>query len=127
LRVPFLDSDVLEFAASLPEHFKVRGWPPKRILRAALKNKVPLPILKRKKIGFPVPYSRWLRTELKEMVHDTIHGHRGGLTEYFDRAALKGLTDSFFKGDMNAQEIFCLLVLALLNQQFVDAPSIKFG
>jgi hypothetical protein len=49
------------------------------------------------------------------------------LTEYFDRAALKGLTDSFFKGGVNAQEIFCLLVLALLKQQFIDTPSIKFG
>ena len=126
LRVPFLDSRVLEFAASLPADYKVRGWPPKRILRAALKNKIPEPILKRKKIGFPVPYGRWLRNELKEMVHDTIYSRQAGLINYFNRDAMRMVTESHLRGDGNSQEVFCLLVLALMSEQFLtNQPAVS--
>src|SRR5580704_15096904 len=56
LRVPLLDHRVLEFAASLPAHYKVRGFSLKYILKRALSKRVPRAILKRKKAGFPVPY-----------------------------------------------------------------------
>ena len=55
LRVPLLDFQVLEFAAALPQDYKVSGWRLKRILKAALEESVPQEILNRKKTGFPVP------------------------------------------------------------------------
>ena len=119
LRVPLLDTDLLEFAASLPPHHKIRGWPPKRILRAALNNEVPPEILKRKKIGFPVPYDRWLRTELREFASDTILSRTSMLSECFERDALVRLLDSHRRGEGGAQEVFSLLVLELTHQQFV--------
>jgi asparagine synthase (glutamine-hydrolysing) len=119
LRVPLLDSDVLEFAASLPPHHKIRGWPPKRILRAALKDSVPPEILRRKKIGFPVPYDRWLRTELRELAHDTILSRASVLNEYFERDALIRLLDTHGRGEGGAQEVFTLLVLDLTHRHFV--------
>jgi asparagine synthase (glutamine-hydrolysing) len=119
LRVPLLDTAVLQFAASLPTHFKLRGWPPKRVLRAALKDAVPRAILERKKAGFPVPYDRWLRHELKDFVHETIHGRRSVLCDYFSRDALRRLTDAQLRGEGGAQEVFSLLVLELLHRQFV--------
>ena len=125
LRVPFLDSDVLEFAASLPAHFKVRGWPPKRVLRAALKDAVPRAIIKRKKVGFPVPYDRWLRHELKGLVHDTIHGPRSSLRDYFSRDALARLTNAHLRGEGGGQEIFSLLVLELMHQQFIQVQAAR--
>ena len=127
LRVPFLDSDVLEFAASLPAHYKVRGWPPKRVLRAALKDSVPKEILKRKKVGFPVPYDRWLRHELKGFVQETIHSAHSGLSNYFSRDALARLTDAHLRGEGGSQEVFSLLVLELLHQQFIQGSSERPG
>ena len=127
LRVPFLDSDMLEFAASLPAHYKVRGWPPKRVLRAALKDSVPKEILKRKKVGFPVPYGRWLRHELREFVHETIHSRHSGLSNYFNRDALARLTDAHLRGEGGSQEVFSLLVLELLHQQFIQGSSVRPG
>ena len=72
LRVPLLDHELMEFAASLPPSFKVRGRSLKRVLKAALEESVPRAILDRKKTGFPVPYDRWLRTELGDFVADTV-------------------------------------------------------
>ena len=119
LRVPLLDTEVIEFAASLPASFKVRGWPPKRILRAALKDSVPSAILKRKKIGFPVPYDRWLRTRLKDFVHDTILSRDGVLSDYFHREALSNFLQTHERGEGGAQEVFSLLMLEMMHKQFI--------
>ena len=40
------------------------------------RNRVPQEILNRKKVGFPVPYNAWLRTDLKDWVRDPATGPR---------------------------------------------------
>ncbi|MBP6215198.1 MAG: asparagine synthase (glutamine-hydrolyzing) [Chitinophagaceae bacterium] len=61
VRLPFLSHELVEFIFSLPSHFKIRhGWT-KWLLREAMKNKLPAPIVWRKdKIGFEPPQKRWL-------------------------------------------------------------------
>ena len=54
LRVPLLDHVVLEFAASLPPEFKVKGHP-EASFEKSIHDHVPPEIIKRKKTGFPVP------------------------------------------------------------------------
>lgn len=120
LRVPLLDHQVLEFAASLPPHFKVQGWSTKRILKAALKDSVPPAILKRKKTGFPVPYDGWLRKELKEFVFETILDKNSPLSVYFHNETLLKLLQIHQRGEGGSQEVFSLLMLALWHQQFIN-------
>ena len=119
LRVPLLDFQVLEFAASLPPHFKVRGLSTKRILKAALRDSVPPAILKRKKAGFPVPYDRWLRKELREFVFETILDKSSAVRAYFSDKGLLQLLEAHQRGEGSSQEVFSLLVLELWHQQFV--------
>jgi len=121
LRVPLLDFQVLEFAASLPESFKVRGWSLKRILKAALRGSVPHEILDRKKTGFPVPYTRWLRVELREFVGDTLLAPTAGLCDYFRMEAIRDIVEDFFAHGRGSKEVFCLLVLELWLQRFMSA------
>ena len=61
VRLPFLSHELVEFIFSLPSHFKIRhGWT-KWLLREAMKDKLPAPIVWRKdKIGFEPPQKRWL-------------------------------------------------------------------
>jgi asparagine synthase (glutamine-hydrolysing) len=125
LRVPLLDHQVLEFAASLPGDFKVRGRSLKRVLKAALADSVPAAILQRKKTGFPVPYDRWLRTELREFVMDTVGGAQAALSSYFDRNALHGILEHQQQGGGGAKEVFSLLVLELWHQRFLSGPKVS--
>jgi asparagine synthase (glutamine-hydrolysing) len=122
LRVPLLDIQILEFAASLPPHFKVRGLATKRILKAALEDSVPHDILHRKKTGFPVPYDRWLRNELKDFVSETVLNTKSALNGYFTKEGLAQLLQNNQRGLGCSQEIFCLLILELLSQQFLSCP-----
>lgn len=127
LRVPLLDYQVLEFAASLPPNFKVKGWSTKRILKAALEDSVPRAILKRKKTGFPVPYDRWLRKELKELVFETILNPNSSLRTYFCKDGLFKLVQMHQRGEGCSQEVFCLLVLELLHRRFVSGRPVSQG
>jgi asparagine synthase (glutamine-hydrolysing) len=124
LRVPLLDFRILEFAASLPQHYKVKGWELKRILKSALRPSVPQAIRSRKKTGFPVPYDRWMRTELKEFVFDTILSKQAALASYFRKEAMVKLLDAHQRGEGASKEVFSLLVLELWHRQFVRGPSL---
>jgi asparagine synthase (glutamine-hydrolysing) len=59
-RAPFLDHRIIEFAASLPPHFKMRYWTKKYILKRAMAGILPDQTLSQQKKGFNAPVSYWL-------------------------------------------------------------------
>lgn len=124
LRVPLLDHKVLEFAASLPGNFKVRGVTLKYIAKKVLAKRVPQAILDRKKTGFPVPYSSWMRNELKEWLFDTVLNGRSLTGAYFNRHAVEQVLDEHTRTGRYAKETFSLAVLELWHQAFLQkAPE----
>jgi asparagine synthase (glutamine-hydrolysing) len=71
-RVPLLDHKLVEFAASLPPHMKVRGLTRKYLLKKVSQAWLPPEIIHRKKKGFPMPFSLWLRNEARPFLHDVL-------------------------------------------------------
>jgi asparagine synthase (glutamine-hydrolysing) len=67
VRVPFLDHKLVEFVATIPAMYKLKGWQKKYVLIEALRGIVPEQILKRRKQGFSIPLSNWLRGPLREL------------------------------------------------------------
>jgi asparagine synthase (glutamine-hydrolysing) len=88
VRPPFLDHRIVEFAASLPEHLKVRGKRQKIVLRELMRRKLPASTLRRKKEGFDFPAHEWLRGPLRGLLLDTVSAGRGQ-TGLFRRDALE--------------------------------------
>ena len=72
LRVPFLDKEVFEVARTLPADSKISHGTTKYVLRQAVKDLVPESVTTRRKLGFPVPISHWLKNELYEWAIQTI-------------------------------------------------------
>ena len=124
LRVPFLDHKVMEFAASLPTNFKVRGLTTKYLAKKALRQTVPHEILNRKKTGFPVPYESWLRTDLKSWLRDLLFSQRAMERGYFDRRGLENLFSKNLETGSYSKEIFCLAVLELWHRIFSDGGNL---
>jgi asparagine synthase (glutamine-hydrolysing) len=122
LRVPFLDHKLLEFAASLPENFKVRGFKTKYIAKQALRSRVPREILERKKVGFPVPYEEWMRNELKDWVRDILLDRASVSRGYFNKSCIEHLIDKDLKDHSHPKEILSLVSLELWHRSFVDSP-----
>ncbi len=59
-RAPFLDHDLSEFAAGLPSSLKLRGKSTKDILKKTVSRRLPADVIKRRKRGFNIPFSKWL-------------------------------------------------------------------
>ena len=72
VRVPFLDHNIVEFAFSLPENFKINSKIKKKILQETFKDLLPDSLFNRPKHGFEVPVQQWLTRELKEKVSELI-------------------------------------------------------
>jgi asparagine synthase (glutamine-hydrolysing) len=120
LRVPLLDHAVLEFAAGLPAEFKVSGLATKRILKKAFADRIPRPVIERKKMGFPVPIRQWLQRDLNGYVRDHLLSERAIGRGYFRRGAVEGLLTQCSRGRPVAHEVFSLLALELWHRRFVD-------
>ena len=67
-RVPFLDHKLVEFAARTPARYKLRGVSGKYLVKQAMRRILPESILRRKKMGFPVPISQWFRRDAAHSV-----------------------------------------------------------
>lgn len=66
VRVPFLDSDIVDFAFQLHAKHKIDPYEQKKILRSAFEHEIPSEIFQRTKHGFEVPLLKWFRNELKD-------------------------------------------------------------
>ncbi|OAE09142.1 asparagine synthase (glutamine-hydrolyzing) [Pantoea sp. OXWO6B1] len=71
-RAPFLDHKVVEFAYSLPTHYKMDNKVQKKILKDMLYKYVDRTLIERPKQGFSLPMKRWLRVELKDWAYDRL-------------------------------------------------------
>jgi asparagine synthase (glutamine-hydrolysing) len=124
LRVPFLDYTVVEYAATLPPHLKVRPPVKKYILKRILRNVLPSKILRRRKMGFPTPLAVMFRTDLsdyvKSILTDRITQQRG----IFDVKRLSQLIHEHEAGVTDYHKILWqMLVLEEWFRKFVDYDS----
>lgn len=71
-RVPFLDHELVEFAARIPPWVKMRGLTEKHVLRRAMADTLPAPIAWRRKRGLQVPMVSWMRGELPGFANDLL-------------------------------------------------------
>jgi asparagine synthase (glutamine-hydrolysing) len=91
VRAPFLDVNVVEFAASLPASLKFRRGRGKYLLRRAFGDLLPREIWKRSKMGFGVPLDHWFRNELQDLTRDTLLDPAALCGRYFRRDAIEKL------------------------------------
>jgi asparagine synthase (glutamine-hydrolysing) len=123
LRVPLLDHKVLEFAASLPINYKVRGFTTKYILKEAFSGRIPQQILDRKKTGFPVPVESWICHDLKDFVRDVLLDRKTLERGYFQRSFIEDMLADGPQLEKHASDIFSLVTLELWHRQFLDSRN----
>ena len=91
VRCPFLDHELIEYAAQLPPGFKARGMRLKRVLKAAVDDLIPAELLDRPKRGFGVPLDRWFRDDLRTYVAETLGAPDARVKEHLVGSAVDSL------------------------------------
>ena len=72
MRVPLLDKELIEFAWSLPTSMKYKDGKSKWLLREMLYRYVPKKLIERPKMGFSIPISDWINSDLKQWSNDLL-------------------------------------------------------
>jgi len=125
VRAPLLDHHVVEFAASLPPQMKLHGsafaMTTKYILKKTMERILPKNILYRRKHGFGVPISEWLRGALRPVVHDTLLSPQALGRGYFQPQQVRRLVEEHESGRMDhGTRLWILLNLELWQRTYVD-------
>jgi len=122
VRVPLLDHELVEWAASLTPHWKMRGGQQKYILRKlAERVGVPQEVLNRPKQGFALPLVHWMRHEMKDLIQTILLEPRTLERGYFHPAAVRRLLDEHFRGRRDQSgAIWRLLIFELWHRNFLE-------
>jgi asparagine synthase (glutamine-hydrolysing) len=125
-RVPFLDHKLVEFSTALPDRLKLRGWTTKYILRQSTKGLVPESILRRAKMGFPVPLTRWFRGQFRPLLDEFVLGERAVARGLFQPDFLKRLVEEHAAGRVDHTErLWTLLNFEIWQRHFIDGEPLK--
>jgi asparagine synthase (glutamine-hydrolysing) len=123
VRPPFLDHEIVEFAATLPERFKIRGSRQKWMLRRLMRGKLPEIVLTRKKIGFDIPAHDWLRTTLRPLLREALNPTALERTGLFHSEPLRQLMRDHFDRRINAGfHLWALMILFLWMEKWRIEP-----
>jgi asparagine synthase (glutamine-hydrolysing) len=120
-RNPFLDHELMEFAATLPSSFKLHGLTQKYLLKMAARPVLPAEVVDRPKRGFGVPLDVWFRGELRELMSDVLLGSTFKSRGYFHQPVVERLVREHLEGKRKRHhQLWSLVVFELWHQMFVD-------
>lgn len=121
-RLPFLDYRVVEYLYRLDTRHKIRQAWTKAVLREAMEGILPEEVRWRiDKMGFVTPEDQWLRTSLRELVHDTLLDGRTRMRGYLNIEAAQRAFESHVTGRTNiGNTIWRWLNVELWCRRFMD-------
>ena len=120
-RSPFLDHHLIEFAASLPEKFKLRGLTTKYLLKKILRKLLPSENLSRRKMGFGVPIGHWFRGTMQPFLREVLLSERAVSRGLFKPEVVRSLIDQHARSERDhSHQLWTFLMLELWFQRFID-------
>jgi asparagine synthase (glutamine-hydrolysing) len=125
-RVPFLDHRLVEFVATLPPRVKLRGFTTKWILREAVRDLLPPQIMTRRKMGFPVPFGKWMRQGWDAVARDVLLDRRSRERGIIDPVSVERLIRDHVRGTTDGGDaLWSLLNLELWYRTFMDGDGVQ--
>lgn len=121
VRVPFMDIELMQLAARIPERYKLRGNVTKSVFKKAMSPYLGRDILYRSKTGFGAPLRKWMAGDLKPIIDNLLSEERVRQRGLFSPVEIRRLLaeNAADKAD-HAYLIYCLLTLEIWQQTFID-------
>jgi asparagine synthase (glutamine-hydrolysing) len=119
-RSPFLDHELQEWVARLPDRYKRKGRATKRLLKQVCAPLLPEAIVTRRKQGFGIPLGAWLHGPLKGWMCERLLDPAARMHRYFERGVVTTLVDEHVHGRANhANRLWALLMLETWLEEYV--------
>lgn len=97
-REPFLDQNIIEWAAQLPSDYKYREGQKKYILKKIVHKHIPKEMMERPKMGFAIPVEQWLSNELKPLMLQHLSSEKLRAHGMFNEQEVFDLCKGFLEG-----------------------------
>jgi asparagine synthase (glutamine-hydrolysing) len=124
VRVPFLDYELINFAARLPVDFKQRGSAGKWIFRKSMEGILPREVIYRPKTGFGIPLRGWMTAKDNRIETDYLSRASLSRRGLFDPDVVQRIIVENRSGRIDASyPILALACVEIWCRQFVDAPA----
>lgn len=127
-RVPLLDHRIVEFAASLPFDLKLRDDASKRLVKHALKGRVPDEILRQRKRGFAIPIHRWFRAGLGEHFREYVLSSDALSRRFLDFDVVERIFDAHLQSRENyGHHLWALLMFEHWLRYVENSVGVSVG
>ncbi len=97
-RVPMTDTELIRFMARVPARIKLPGLRKKNVMRGAMADLLPPEILNKKKVGLEMPYSRWFKNELRDLIEHHLGPKKISERRLLKPESVKALVDEHMSG-----------------------------
>ncbi|MFC2158904.1 asparagine synthase (glutamine-hydrolyzing) [Acidobacteriota bacterium] len=119
-RVPLIDHKIVEFAFKLPGHMKLKGQTTKWIFKKTMERLLPKENIYRKKEGFSIPIKHWLKTDLKDLLLDTLSEKRINDSGYFNFDSVNHKIERHLSDRENySHQLWALLVFEIWKDNYL--------
>ena len=121
VRVPFLDTELVEFSTKIPEELKLKGNETKYILKKVAEKYLPKEVIYRPKTGFGAPIRDWILNDMDFLIKDYLSKESINKRGLFDYKKISNLLEENKKGIIDASyPIWSLLAIESWMRQFYD-------
>ncbi len=121
VRVPLLDHQLVEFAATIPPEMNLRGGSGKLLFKKAMRGILPDAVIDRPKRGFAVPLASWFRGELEGFARDLLLSRRCRERNILNTAYVERLLDLHRSGRPLDFQLWTLISFEMWCRTFIDA------
>ena len=127
-RVPLLDHRMVEFASTVPFELKYAGGVSKRLVKHAMRDRLPVQALQQRKRGFAIPIHRWFREDLNDYFQDTVMHHDSRCRAFLDRCEVKRVMDVHQSGRENyGHQLWVLLMFEHWLEYAAALPDLSLS
>lgn len=120
-RVPLLDYNMVEFAFSLSPDQKIKGKETKYFMKKCMEGILPNEVIYRPKEGFSIPIKNWLKSDLKELMLETLSEKNVKADGYFNSAYVNTLMEEHLNNRANhSHRLWTLMLFHMWKKNYLD-------
>lgn len=119
-RVPLIDHHVVELMATIPDNLKIARFNKKYLLKKVAERFIPKDVIYRKKAGFSIPLSKWLREDIKQYVSDLLSEKTLKQVGYFNTSFVTQLLNEHQTYKANhSEKLWALVNFVIWHQRYI--------
>ena len=124
LATPYLDIKLIEYMAEVPSNIKIKNGIKKYLLKEIAHDYIPKKLMDRPKTGFDIPFSTWMRGNLKNILYTQINKKRLDEDNIFYTSSILNIRDQFYAGnDAYKYKLWRIFIFQLWYENFT--PTLK--